>query len=184
MSRIHMVGGSAVLFLILSFFYPTIYLLKLNCYAFSSSQIITTILFVFLVSTVTAGVVVLIAHYSIKIVSIAVVKYSSISDQAALATKLFRALIGCLGSVVFLVLLHPEMSKLFPTSSNLAIISIYSAISAVISLVASTIGFKLINVTLVLWLMINCTLPVQRLHTPSKKIIGWVMVVRSAIEQC
>jgi len=140
--------GSPRLFIVLSFIYPASYLLEINSHVYTTNQIIVTLIFVLLVSVITALAGGICVSYASKVILLVAKKCGLKTDILLVSPKLYRALLGGGGTIMLLVLMHSATRGLVPAFHNAVWVVPYLMVSFGVSILTYRFPLKLFNLIL------------------------------------
>lgn len=127
--------ASPLLFIVLSFLYPTLYLLEVNSYIYTTHQIIATLVFVLLVAAITTLTAGIFVRYIVILTLFIINKCGYKPDIIGVSSKLFRAILCGTGTIILLVLLHTSIRGLIPSLRTSLMGTLYLLISFGISFI-------------------------------------------------
>jgi hypothetical protein len=156
--RMKKIMGSPMLFIILSFLYPFSYLLEINSHIYTTDQILVTIIFVLLVSVIVALAGGMCIRYFVKATLLVAQKFGFKADIIFVSSKLYRALLGGVGTIILLVLLHSATQGLIPGFRIASWVVLYILVSFGIFILTYNFELKFINFTLCILMATNCAL--------------------------
>ena len=156
--RMRKLMGSPLLFIVLSFLYPAVYLLELNSHIYTTDQIIVTLIFVFLMSVITASVGGIFVSYLVKVSLLVAKKIGLKTDLISVSSKLYRALLGGFGTFILLVLLHSAIRELIPVLRSASWAVLYLLVSLGLSILTFRHQINLFNFILCVLIAVNCAL--------------------------
>lgn len=151
---------SPSLFIVLSFLYPAAYLLQVNYHIFNADQIIVTIIFVLLVSVVTALICSISVRYFLKVTLTVINKSGLKMDIIRAYSKLYQAFHGGIGTIIHLVLLF-SMYRDFIFQVGSYVVVVWSITTLGITLLTYRLGFRFVNFTLCSLILFNCALAIS-----------------------
>jgi Sulfatase len=150
--------GSPRLFIILSFFYPASYLLEINSHVYATDQIIVTLIFVLLISVITALAGGISVNYFVKVILIILRKIDYKTNITFISSKLYRAVLGGVGMIILLVLMHSTTRELIPVLHNVLWTVPYIILSLGVSILTYSFKLELLNYILIGLIVTNCAL--------------------------
>jgi hypothetical protein len=156
--RMKKIWDSPLLFIMFSFLYPFSYLLEINSHIYTIGQIVFTLIFVLLVSFVTALAGGMCIKYFVKGILLVVHKFCVKKDIISVSSKLYRGLLGGVGTIILLVLLHSATLGLIPELRITSWAVLYLLVSLCISILTYRFGLKFFNFTLCVLISINSIL--------------------------
>lgn len=147
--------GSPLLFIMLSFIYPAVYLIEINSHIYTLDQIVVTLIFIFLVSLIATLIAGVSAHHFVTII-LPVAKYFGLKENlSTVSSKLYRALLGSLGTLILLVLLHSANRELIPIIHNVLWALPYLMVSSAIGILTYRYQLRLFNFILSVLIVTN-----------------------------
>lgn len=148
---------SPMLFIVLSFLYPTVYLLKINSDVYTADQIVVTLIFVLLVSVITALAGGFFVSVFVKAALLIAKQTGLKTETISISSKIYRVLLGVGGTIILLVLLHPAIRGLFPAviHNRLWIVLAYLLVLLGVCILMFRIEFTMFNLILCVLIAIN-----------------------------
>lgn len=157
--RMKKIMGYPMLFIVFSFLYPASYLLEINSHVYTSDQIIATLIFVLLVSVITALAVGICVRYFVKVTLLDAQKLGLKTDIDSISSRLYRALLCGFGTIILLVLLLITIQTLI--ADNVLFVGL--CILLTLGVPVLTYRFNVIryfNLSLCALIVFNCALGV------------------------
>ena len=148
--------GSPLLFIVISFFYPTVYLLQINSHIYTVAQIIVTLIFVLLVAVVTALIAGISIRYFVRATLLVAKKLGLKIDIISVFSKLYCSVLGGIGTIILLVLLLSVFREII--LQNALLVLVYLIIALGISFITYRFGVRFLNFSLCMLIVFNCAL--------------------------
>jgi len=147
--------GSPLLFIILAFVYPAVYLIHINSHIYTKDQILVTLIFIVIVSLITTVILGISTYYLAKIILIIVKKFRLLNDEVKFSAKLHRAFLGSAGTLILLVLLHAANRELITIFHDVFWAPVYFLISFAVGILAYRYDLIIFNLILSVLIGIN-----------------------------
>ncbi len=152
--KIKNITSSPILFVLLCFSYPLTFLIQVNSHLYLLKQIIFTLVFMFIIFLIVTFILSIVIYYIVKIITF-ILEYFGISRDNEHSSKLYRALLGGLGTLIFTLLFHKTNVELIPMFSTFHWIAIYFIISIFIATLIYRYKAKIFNIILGILIIVN-----------------------------
>jgi len=145
---------SPSLFVVLSFIYPTVYLLGINSHIYSSGQITVTLIVILFVSVVATVIFRISAGLLIKLFLCIAWKLGLSINVGIAHLKLYRGLLAGIGAAILLILLFSVIQEL---AFNNILLIFASLLLTICSFILSYFfGMRVFNIILCALILFNC----------------------------